>query len=141
MGTPALVSLPLHLDPLRVSDAVEMASVLGDPSLYTHIGGRPPTVAQLEERYSSQVSGSGRNDEIWHNWILRLQPHGCAVGFAQADVQERLVELAWVVGVPWQGQGYAARAARVLVAWAEQCAASSVIAHIHRKRRLNPTWT
>jgi len=40
-------------------------------------------------------------------------------------------EVAWVVGVPWQGRGYAAEAARALVGWLEAAGVGEIVAHIH----------
>jgi RimJ/RimL family protein N-acetyltransferase len=40
-------------------------------------------------------------------------------------------QVAWVVGVAWQGQGYAAEAARVLVGWLASRDVREIEAHIH----------
>jgi RimJ/RimL family protein N-acetyltransferase len=40
-------------------------------------------------------------------------------------------EIAWVVGVPWQGQGIATESVRALIAWLRQRSVRSVTAHIH----------
>jgi RimJ/RimL family protein N-acetyltransferase len=106
----------IMLDPLRVTDAEEMAAVLADPELYRVIGGRPPTPAELTERYRRQVVGrSVDGREEWLNWVVRVED--AAVGYVQATVHEgdRAV-VAWVIGTPWQGHGYATAAARELVA-------------------------
>lgn len=42
----------LHLEPLNVAHAREMSYVLADTSLYQYIGGTPPTLQQLMERYT-----------------------------------------------------------------------------------------
>lgn len=42
-----------------------------------------------------------------------------------------VAEVAWVVGTPWQGQGFAAEAARALVGWLRWQSVRTVIAHIH----------
>jgi len=57
--------------------------------------------------------------EEWCNWILRREPGGEAVGYVQATIsgEGRRAEIAWVVGLPWQGRGYATEAARALVGW------------------------
>lgn len=156
-ATPPLVSSRLDLTPLRVADAEEMVDVLADPALYDVIGGEPPTVAALRERYRLQVRGHADGTETWHNWIVRLRSNGAAIGFVQATVTLRRSEraaaenreaapenpeaaaesraaaadIAWVIGTPWQGRGYAAEAAQALVAWlAASDAATSVTAHI-----------
>ncbi len=40
-------------------------------------------------------------------------------------------EIAWVIGHPWQGRGYAKRAAELLVAELVDCGVCRVAAHIH----------
>ena len=47
----------LDLLPLRVEHAAEMAVVLGDPALYTFIGGTPETPEGLLARYERLVAG------------------------------------------------------------------------------------
>jgi RimJ/RimL family protein N-acetyltransferase len=106
----------LALDPLRVADAAEMVGVLADPELYAVIGGGPPTLDQLTDQYRRQVVGrSVDGREVWLNWIVRVG--GVAVGYVQATVHEgdRAV-VAWVIGRPWQGHGYAVEAAREMLA-------------------------
>jgi len=75
----------LSLTPLRVDDADAMATVLADERLYEFTGGEPPTAAELRGRYARQVAGSGRPDEVWLNWIVRVG--GEPVGYAQASVE------------------------------------------------------
>jgi RimJ/RimL family protein N-acetyltransferase len=105
----------IQLEPLRVADAAEMVQVLGAPELYSYIGGRPPTLGELTEQYRRQVVGrSVDGREEWLNWVVRVD--GTAVGYVQATVHEgaRAV-VAWVIGLPWQGRGYATTAAVELV--------------------------
>ncbi len=106
----------VRLDPLRVADAAEMVGVLADPGLYTVIGGGPPTLGGLTEQYRRQVLGrSVDGREIWLNWIVRAGPD--AIGYVQASVLEGdRAQVAWVIGRPWQGHGYATEAARALLA-------------------------
>jgi RimJ/RimL family protein N-acetyltransferase len=130
IGTERLV-----LRPLRVADADELAAVLGDPALHQFIGGRPDTLEELRRRYAAMVAGPGRPGELWRNWVVRRRADGAAVGTVQATLTRHgkgwRAEVAWVVGVPWQGQGYAAEAARALVGWLEAAGAVEIVAHIH----------
>ena len=43
----------------------------------------------------------------------------------------RRAEIAWVVGLRWQGQGYATEAARALIGWLDARGAVVIQAHIH----------
>jgi RimJ/RimL family protein N-acetyltransferase len=125
----------LVLAPLRVADADELVEVLGDPALHEFIGGRPDTLEELRRRYAAMVAGPGRPGELWRNWVLRRREDGAAVGTVQATLTRHAggwsAQVAWVVGVPWQGRGYAAEAARALVGWLEAAGAVEVVAHIH----------
>ena len=110
----------LVLRPLRVADAEELAGVLGDPALHEFIGGRPDNPEELRRRYAAMVAGPGRPGELWRNWVVRRRVDAAAVGTVQATLTRHAegwkAEVAWVVGVPWQGRGYATEAARALVA-------------------------
>lgn len=119
----------LVLSPLEVTDASEMVGVLSDPRLYEFTGGEPPTLDGLEERYRHQVVGSPHPGESWHNWILRFD--GVAVGFVQATVVGETADLAWVVGVQWQRQGFASEASLAMRDWLRDRGVVRLTAHIH----------
>jgi RimJ/RimL family protein N-acetyltransferase len=122
----------LALDPLTAADAEAMVDVLADPALYTVIGGEPPTLPGLRDRYRQLAVGhSADGSEQWLNWIIRLR--GEAAGYVQATVLPpgTEAEIAWVVGVPWQGRGLAGEAAAALVGWLTRAGATRVSACIH----------
>jgi RimJ/RimL family protein N-acetyltransferase len=125
----------LVLTPLSVADAEEMVSVLDDVRLHEFIGGRPATLDELRNRYGAMVAGPGRADEAWLNWIVRERVDGTAVGTVQATVTATSAAVAWIVGVPWQGRGYAAEAATALVDWLRARGAVGVQAHVHPDHR------
>ena len=129
IGTERLV-----LSPLRVADAEELVGVLGDPALHEFTGGRPDNLDELRRRYAAMVAGPGRPGELWRNWVVRRRAEEAAVGTVQATLTRHAegwrAEVAWVVGVPWQGRGYAAEAARALVGWLRAAGAVEVVAHI-----------
>ena len=119
----------LVLTPLDAADAAEMVSVLSDPGLYAYTGGEPPSLDQLEELYRHQSAGCPHDGETWHNWILRLD--GAAIGYVQATVKGDNAGLAWVVGSPWQGFGYATEASVAIRDWLADQGAARFSAHIH----------
>lgn len=128
----------LDLLPLLVEHAEEMAAVLSDPALYAYIGGSPVARDALRARYERLVAGSPDPAVSWCNRVIRLREQACLVGTVQATItvrgSERLAEIAWVVGTPWQGRGIATEAARGLVGRLRQQpvpAVHTVIAHIH----------
>jgi RimJ/RimL family protein N-acetyltransferase len=111
-----------------------MVGVLADPVLYAFTGGTPPSAAELRDRYERQAAGrSPDGTEAWLNWILRRRPTGEAIGYVQATVTDggTRAEVAWVVGVAWQGRGYAREAAAALVAWLERHGVATITAHVH----------
>ena len=149
---PELRTARLRLVPLSVDDAAEMTAVLADPALYGFTGGGPPTLADLEARYLAQVTGrSPDGSERWHNWIVRLVDGDRAIGYVQATVtgSPRVADVAWVLGVPWQGAGFATEAARAMLDWLVADGVTTITAHIHpenhasaavaRRQGLRPT--
>jgi RimJ/RimL family protein N-acetyltransferase len=134
MPAPQICSARLRLVPLTVADAAEMAGVLRGEALYEFTGGAPPSVAELRARYAWQAAGrSPDGGEEWRNWILRREPGGEAVGYVQATITGggQRAEIAWVVGLDWQGHGYATEAAQALVAWLDSRGVRVIQAHIH----------
>lgn len=126
----------LFLKPLSVADAQEMSHVLGDTSLYRYIGGTPPTLEQLTERYTRQSLGhSPSGEQGWLNWIVRRQDTDRAIGFVQSILlrsnESRSAEIAWMIAPQHQGLGYATEAARRMVDWLISEGTSTLIAHIH----------
>lgn len=122
------------LRPLTVEDAQVMSVVLADLSLYEFTGGEPPSVADLERRYAVQTRGhSADGTEDWINLVVVLKSLEQAVGFVQATVarSDGRAEIAWVIGRPWQGHGYATEAARLLVEHLAARGVECVVAHIH----------
>lgn len=124
----------LLLRPLRVEDAEVMAAVLADPSLYRFTGGEPPCTPELERRYTAQVRGhSVDRTEVWLNRIVVSGPGREPVGYVQATIPRNgtPTEIAWVIGKPWQGRGFAGRAAELLVADLAGRGVQHLRAHIH----------
>jgi RimJ/RimL family protein N-acetyltransferase len=120
----------LSLRPLTVEDAGAMVPVLADPRLYTFIGGQPLELDALRERYRRLVAGHPERDRIqWHNWIVWRSDQ--AIGTMQATIVGSGARIAWVIGVPWQGQGFASEATRGLVDWLWAQGVTTIAASIH----------
>lgn len=108
----------LVLEPLQLEHAGEMVDVLADPALYEFTGGSAPSQEELRERYRLQAAGRSHDgSEEWLNWIVRLAEDGRAIGFVQATIVDGRADIAWLIGIAWQGQGFATEAARALVEW------------------------
>lgn len=136
---PTIATERLLLTPLRAEDADEMAAVLADERLHEFIGGRPATPDELGGRYAKLTAGSSNPNEVWLNWIVRRRSDSQAIGTMQAtlinDDERWTAHVAWVVGVPWQGQGFASEAARALVEWLHHQGAQGIVAHINPEHR------
>jgi RimJ/RimL family protein N-acetyltransferase len=129
----------LVLQPLRVDDAEEMAVVLADPALHEFTGGEPASLEELRARFEAWTQGSGSSAELWLNWIVRRRDNAVAVGTVQATIMEPESEptamVAWTIGSPWQGNGYAGEAASALVRWVASNGAETVVAYVHADHR------
>ena len=116
-----------------------MVAVLGDLSLYEFMGGAPPTLVELQDRYRRQVAGSPDPAQRWLNWIVRLSGNHRPVGSLQAEVFSHedglAARIAWVIGVAWQRRGYASEAAVGLVDWLKRRGVTEVRANIHPDHR------
>jgi RimJ/RimL family protein N-acetyltransferase len=108
-----------------------MVEVLSNRDLYAFTGGFPPNFADLQSQYTAQVAGPSSGEEAWHNWIIRPDDTGEAVGFVQATVTGDSSDVAWVVGVDWQGRGYASEAASAMCEWLATQGVKTFTAHIH----------
>jgi RimJ/RimL family protein N-acetyltransferase len=112
-----------------------MAAVLADPELHRFIGDAPLEPAALRRRYERLVAGSPGPDVAWLNWVIQVRDGAYLAGTVQATVSlagaRPVAEIAWVVGTPWQGRGFAREAAVGLVGWLADQRVGSVIAHVH----------
>jgi RimJ/RimL family protein N-acetyltransferase len=125
----------LLLEPLAVRHAAQMVEVLAAPQLYRFTGGSPPTLPELTERYERLVAGPGRRGEGWLNWVIRQREDQQLAGTVQATVTSEPPGLravvAWVVGAPWQGRGYATESAQALIRWLRDHEVTTIVAAIH----------
>jgi RimJ/RimL family protein N-acetyltransferase len=128
-----IVTARLVLTPLVPDDADAMAVVLGDERLHEFIGGQPASRQELRARYVRWAFGSGSPDESWLNWVVRAdgEPVGWVQATATRKAQGWTAEVAWVMGVAWQGRGYAREAACALVEWLRGLGVRPVTATIH----------
>ena len=130
---PGLTTARLRLEPLRVDHVTGMVHALSDPDLYRFTGGTPPTDTELRRRYEVQTVGwSAHRQQRWFNWVVRSGD--TLIGYVQTTI-ERLdpsgAEAAWVIGTPWQGQGYAVEAAMAMTSWLRAQGMGVLVAHIN----------
>ena len=116
-------------------DAEAPAEVFSDERMSRFTGGQPGTLDDLRTTFA-RVQADRANDRdgtAQRNWTVRRRADGQAVGMLQAVLGDggRSAELAWAVGVPWQGQGIASEAAQAVVAWLEARGVDIITAHIN----------
>ena len=135
MLTPVtLATERLVLVPLRVEDAEPMVGVVADERMYAFTGGRAPTAAELRDRYERLAVGrSADGSELWFNWIVRVDGQSAPVGAMQATVSSdgATADVAWEIGVEWQGRGFGGEAARAVVRWLRDGGVAVVRALVH----------
>ena len=109
----------LCLRPLAAPHAKAMYPILLDRELYSFTGGQPPeSEMALVTRYGLLESRKSPDEsELWLNWILILEDSDVPIGYVQATLSKAYAEIAWVIGLNWQGEGYASEAAIALVGW------------------------
>ncbi|TDC41117.1 N-acetyltransferase [Actinomadura sp. KC345] len=148
----------LVLEPLAAHHADEMAPVLDDRRLHRYIGGEPLSRDELRARYTHLAAGPAPfHQEWWLSWIVRRLRDGQAVGYVQATVTpappgfavtpaatgstvtpgppRRVASAAWVVGMPYQGFGFATEAARALLDRLLTHGVDDIVATIHPDNR------
>jgi RimJ/RimL family protein N-acetyltransferase len=109
----------LRLAPLMATDAKVMFPILSDRELYSFTGDEPPkSESTLETRYRKLESRkSPDGSELWLNWLVSLGENSVSMGYIQTTVSESHADIAWLIGLKWQGNGYASEAATALVTW------------------------
>ncbi len=106
----------LSLDELQVDDAAELFAATDSLEVGEFIGGAySPSVQALRDRIARMRAGSGRDDELWLNYSVRVTDTGDLIGHLQASVHPEWAEVAWVFGRPWWGCGYATEAVTWLI--------------------------
>lgn len=117
-----------------------MTAVLDDARLHTFVGGSPADEAQLRRSYQRRVRGRSEDGrEVWLNWVVRDAETGDALGYVQATVtvpdedgdDATVAHLAWVVGIGYQRQRVASRAAVAMGDWVRAEGVTTHIADIH----------
>ncbi|TDC64967.1 N-acetyltransferase [Actinomadura sp. GC306] len=148
----------LVLEPLAVHHADEMDAVLDDPRLHRYIGGEPLSTDELRAHYAHLVAGPAPfHQECWLNWIVRRYRDGQAIGYVRATVTPAapgfavapastgstvtpgparlFASVAWVIGTPYQGFGFATEAARALLGWLRDSGVHDIVATVHPDNR------
>ena len=113
----ALQTERLDLEPLVPSHAKVLFPHLRDPSLYAFLDSEAPkSVVILETQYRRwEPRRSPDGTQAWLNWAARLRG-GDYIGWFQATVHEnRRADLAYLVFLAHQRQGYAFEACQSII--------------------------
>jgi RimJ/RimL family protein N-acetyltransferase len=131
----------LILVPVTADDAEEMAAIFADERLYAFTGGKPGTVKELRGTLRRLAEDRAADAAAQLNWVVRRLVDGEAVGMLQAILSSggRAAEISWLVGVPWQGQGFASEAAMAMVAWLEVRGVEQITAWIRPDHHASET--
>jgi RimJ/RimL family protein N-acetyltransferase len=123
----------LGLVPLAERHAEELAAALADPALHAFTGGAPLAPEAMRARCARLAAGSPDPGVVWANRVVRLRGAGHLVGTVQATIfpARGEAEVAWVIGTPWQGRGFATEAARALCAWLAELPVGRIAAYVH----------
>lgn len=120
------------MQPLRIEDADDLAALLFDAAIYRFIGGQPDSVESLAGRYRQLAAAVPPDEsERWLNWVVRDRASGATVGTVQATLRDSWAMVAWIIGVKFQGRGFAREAATALVEWLPSQGVDAVEAHVH----------
>lgn len=127
----------LRLEALSPGHADEAAIAFASPALNEFMGGTPLSAAELATRYTLLARGRSANGtQLWFNWMMRATGSGRLVGTVQATVEctatdDVQANVAWVVGAPFQGNGYAKEGACAMVTWLRTKGVHVIEAYIH----------
>lgn len=123
----------IKIVPVKRAHAAEMFPILTDRELYSFTGGDAPLDREDVDRWfaalESRLSPDG--SERWLTWIVQLIECSTSIGYVQATVKNGEADIAWLIGVEWQGQGYATEAVRSLGHWLSENHINSITARIH----------
>ena len=123
----------IKIIPVNRSHAAAMFPVLTDRELYQFTGGKPPSSPEDVDRWftalETRVSPDGA--EKWLTWIVQVIEPSISIGYVQATVNDGKADMAWLIGVNWQGQGYATEAILLLIDWLADNQIDNLTAHIH----------
>jgi RimJ/RimL family protein N-acetyltransferase len=121
---------PFALLYLRTTEAMRDANTAGefsDPVFWDTVV--IPTFANYYlDAYAARIASA--NAQL--NWVVHLRVDDQAIGMLQAIFADggHAAEIAWVIGVPWQGQRLATEATRAVVAWLDARGVQTITAWI-----------
>jgi RimJ/RimL family protein N-acetyltransferase len=110
-----------------------MFEILKDSTLYEYVTGSPPAdLASMTGMYEFwENRRSPDKSELWLNWAMQLKGTRQLIGHLQAGVKPQHADIAWVLGLPWQHQGYATEGGQAVVDLLVRIGVREIRASIH----------
>ena len=108
----------LQIDLIKREHAQNAVAVLQHKELYRYIPQNPPTLEDLENRYSFWENRSSPDGtEYWLNWVILIPSSQQIVGTLQAGIHKERKEasIAYMIGIAFQGKGYGTEAVQALI--------------------------
>lgn len=128
-ATTRLSTARLVLKPLSATHAEAAFAFFAEPSLYRYMNGEPPaSVDALRNEFARLAAGSGREDELWLNWLAFRQEDGALAGWHQATLEGASASIAWVTFPAHCRSGYAREGAAAVIAWLLARGAREIVA-------------
>ena len=127
--TPALATPRLTLVPLAADHAHVAFPAFADESIYRYmIGGPPKSEASLRDHFARLAAGSGRENELWLNWLAFRRDGGGLAGWHQATLTVPSASIAWVTFPAHRKLGLAHEGAAAVVDWLVGRGAREIVA-------------
>jgi RimJ/RimL family protein N-acetyltransferase len=118
IATPELHSRRLVLEVLSPAHSDSAFAGFADPDLYRFMSGEPPASADaLRAEFARLAAGSGRDDELWLNWLAFRREDRALAGWHQATLTVPTATIAWVTFPAFRRSGYAREGAAAVIAW------------------------
>jgi RimJ/RimL family protein N-acetyltransferase len=108
----------LDIEPTDHGHVDGLIAALDHPSVGDYIGGPDvTTAAALHERIDGLRAGPPAHfaEDHWLNFVIRRRDDGLIVGRLEATLYDGWGEVAYLVGPPFQGNGYATEGVRWLI--------------------------
>lgn len=106
----------LVLEPIKVTHANEMVTVLSDLQLYDFIPQDPPDLGKLEKTYEVWARRiSPDKTELWLNWAARWKDSDKLIGHFQVGYKPDEASIAYTVGLNFQRRGFALEALQEII--------------------------
>jgi len=103
----------MRLEPLCESHAAELFNIFSEARMYRFVRQEPPaTPAILARRFALlETRRSPDGTEAWLNWVLRSKSDSVCLGCVQVTIRgDHRAQLAYELGVPYWGRGFATEA-------------------------------